>query len=340
MGDRASSARHRRVLAGAFVATLLTVQAPCGLAQELGAVEKNGARSSLEGELVTEVPIELVGRMLVVPVELRGQTLRFLLDTGATLGAVTRSVARRLGLKPVGHAKLSGASGQARVPVVETRLMRLGDARAGKWEKYLLNDEILAHDDQHRFDGIVGSDLLRYYDVLIDAPARVLRLYKRGTTGTNGGPVVGREEAVSFDRIRSGIIRFPVSVNGSTIDAILDSGSPALLLNPSAADATGVELTEQPLSDDPRGIGRGTVQTYGTRIDSIDVGTVRLEALGGEMADLPIFGQLGLGDRPAMLVGSPFFLRCALLISWAARELRFCRQPVLAAAAPWGQSRR
>ncbi len=324
--DRKDISGRRAAPAAVFVLMLLWALPAC--AQDYRAADGIESFSGLEGELLAEVPIEVDGKWLLVPVEARGRTYRFILDTGATTGAISRSLARQLGLKTVAEAKLSGASGQARVPVVTTKMLRLGDARAGSWEKYVLDDEVLADGDDRRFDGIIGSDLLKYYDVLIHAPARALRLYKRGTTDEDSGPVVGPDDALPFERVRRGIIRFEVTVNGSAVDAVLDSGSPALLLNPIAAAETGVTVTEEPVSEQARGVGSKEVPTYGARIASLGVGRVSLENLNGEVADLPIFGRLGLGDRAAMLLGSPFLLRCPLLISWSARELRFCRQAV------------
>jgi predicted aspartyl protease len=312
----------------AAVAVLLLLSALPARAQDFRAADRIESFSGLEGELLAEVPIEVDGNWLLVPVSARGRTYRFILDTGATTGAISRSLARQLGLQASAEAKLSGASGQARVPVVSTKMLRLGDARAGSWEKYVLDDEVLADGDDRRFDGIIGSDILRYYDALIDAPGRALYLYKRGTTDQDSGPVVGPADAVPFERIRRGIIRFEVLVNGSAVDAILDSGSPALLLNPAAAAVTDVTVTEKPLSDEARGVGSQEVPTYGARIASLRVGRASLEDLNGEVADLPIFGRLGLGDRPGMLLGSPFLLRCPLLISWGERELRVCRRPI------------
>lgn len=315
-----------RTRAGPALALSLSMLPLPLLAQDYRAAEGIESFSGLEGELLAEVPIEVDGRWLIVPVEARGRIYRFILDTGATTGAITRSLALQLGLRATAEAKLSGASGQARVPVVSTKMLRLGDVRAGNWEKYVLEDAVLADGDDHRFDGIVGSDLLKYYDVLIDAPGRALRLYKRGTTNEDSGPVVGPEDAVSFKRVRRGIIRLEVLVNGSVVDAVLDSGSPALLLNAAAADATGVTVSEEPVSEQSRGIGSEEVPTYGAQIASISVGRTSLEVLDGEVADLPIFGRLGLDDRPAMLLGSPLLLRCPVLISWSERELRFCRR--------------
>ncbi len=318
--------RWKYTVAVAVVAAVTVSRAAPG--QDFRAAEGVESFSALEGELVSEVPIEVEDRWLVVPVEGHGQAFRFIMDTGATTGAVSKSVARRLGLEPVAAAKLSGASGQARAHVVSTRVLRLGAARAGEREKYVLDDEVLADGDERRFDGIVGSDLLKYYDVLIDAPAGVLRVYRRGTTDSNSGGVVGPSQAVPFERVRRGIIRLEVEVNGSVVDAVLDSGSPALILNAAAAEAANLQVSEHPVSEQVRGLGSEKVSTFEARIDSIRVGPTVLRSLPGEVADLPIFGRLGLDDRPAMLLGSPVLLRCAVLISWRDRTLRFCRHPL------------
>ena len=280
---------------------------------------------ALEGDLVAEVPLEVEGNWLIVPVWGRGETLRFILDTGASSGSISESLARRHRLRAVGEARLSGASGSDRVSVVDVRWLRLGRASTGDREKFVLGDHVLSDGDDHRFDGIVGADLLRYYDVLIDAPAGLLRLYRPGTTGSEGGPVVGPSLAVPFERLRRGLIRLEVSVNGHPVAAVLDTGSPTVLLNPIAAEAVGVTLAEEPLSEGARGVGSKAVTTYGGRVDAIQVGETRFESVDVEVADLPIFGRLGLGGRPAMLLGSPVLLGCPLLISYKERALRFCR---------------
>ncbi len=283
------------------------------------------AFTALEGELVAEVPLEVEGSWLIVPVRGRGETLRFIFDTGSSSGSVSERLARRHGLRAVGEARLSGASGRDRVSVVDGRWLRLGSASTGDREKFVLGDHVLSDGDDRRFDGIIGADLLRYYDVLIDAPAGLLRLYQPGTAGSEGGPVVGPSLAVPFERLRRGIIQLEVSVNGHPVTAVLDTGSPTVLLNPIAADAVGLTLAEEPLSEGARGVGSKAVTTYGGRVDAIQVGETRFESVDVEVADLPIFGRLGLGGRPAMLLGSPVLLGCPLLISYKERALRFCR---------------
>ena len=283
------------------------------------------APTALEGKLVAEVPLEVEGSWLIVPVWGRGETLRFIFDTGSSSGSVSESLARRHGLRVVGEARLSGASGRDRVSVVDARWLRLGSASTGGREKFVLADHVLSDGDGRRFDGIIGADLLRYYDVLIDAPAGLLRLYRPGTAGLEGGPVVGPTLAVPFERLRRGLIRLEVSVNGHPVTAVLDTGSPTVLLNLIAADAVGLTLAEEPLSEGARGVGSKAITTYGARVDAIQVGETRFESVDVEVADLPIFGRLGLGGRPAMLLGSPVLLGCPLLISYKERALRFCR---------------
>ena len=145
-GTDQTNISSRRVELAIAVALVVLSALPVR-AQDFRAADGIESFSGLEGELLTEVPIEVDGEWLIVPVEARGRSYRFILDTGATTGAITRSLARQLGLQAVGEAKLSGASGLARVPVVTTKLLRLGDVRAGNWEKYVLDDEVLADGD-------------------------------------------------------------------------------------------------------------------------------------------------------------------------------------------------
>ncbi len=324
-GDSRTSVRPAATV-GLFAALFAAESGNPVYCQDFRAAEGVESFTSLEGELVTEVPIELEGNWLIVPVDARGRMLRFILDTGATAGAVARSVARRLNLPIVAQARLSGASGRALAPVAEVRWLRVGEARSGDFQKWVLSDGLLSDGDDLRFDGIVGSDLLKYYDILIDVPSRMLKLYKRGTTSANSGPVVGQASAVPFKRQLGGIIRFDVLVNGETVAAILDTGSPSMILNTVAAEAAGVTVSDEPVSEEARGIGSEKVPTYSASIDALEVGSVQLDSVDGEVADLPIFDRLGLDDEPAMLLGSPFLLRCPLLISWRERELRFCRR--------------
>jgi predicted aspartyl protease len=277
-----------------------------------------------DADLVAEIPLLLDGNWLVVPVEVRGDTLRFLLDTGANRGAVSRRVADRLRLRRTATALVTGASGLARVPVVEAGWIRLEDARMGDPQKFVLEDGILTDSEGRTFDGIIGADLLPQYDVLIDVPSETLRLYKAGSTAGIAGPVVGPELALPLERIRRGLIGLEVGVNGRPVGAILDTGSPVLLLNKLAASRAGAAATSAPVSETVRGVGSAKILTFGTTIGSIQLGASELTDFVAEIADLPVFGRLGFGNEPAMLLGTPVVLACPLLISYRDRTLRFC----------------
>lgn len=280
-----------------------------------------------KAHLVAEVPLQREGNWLVVPVEARGDTLRFLLDTGANRGAVSRRVAERLRLRRVASALVTGASGLDRVPVVEAGWIRLDDARMGHSHKFVLQDGVLVDSEGRQFDGIIGADLLHQYDVLIDVPAATLRLYKPGSTGELTGPVVGVERSLPLERIRRGLVGLQVGVNGRPVSAILDTGSPVLLLNQRAASAAGAAATSAPVSESVRGVGSAKIQTYGTTIGAIQLGSTELVDFVAEIADLAVFGRLGLGDAPAMLLGTPAVVECPLLISYRKDTLRFCPSP-------------
>jgi predicted aspartyl protease len=278
-------------------------------------------------DLVAELPLQVEGNWLVVPVEVRGDTLRFLFDTGANRGAVSRRVADRLRLRRAATALVTGASGLARVPVVEAGWIRLDKARMGVPQKFVLEDGVLTDSEGREFDGIIGADLLPMYDVLIDVPAERLRLYRAGSTGGLTGPVVELERALPLERIRRGLVGLEVGVNGRPVSAILDTGSPVLLLNRLAASSANAAATSAPVSEGVRGVGSAKIQTYGTTIGSIQLGSTELMDFVAEVADLPVFGRLGFGDEPAMLLGTPAVLECPLLISYRKDTLRFCHSP-------------
>lgn len=276
------------------------------------------------GELVAELPLLAQGPWLVVPVEGRaGDTLRFILDTGATIGAVSRRVAERYRLRPAAEMRVSGASGFERLPVVEFPALRLDGVRMRR-HRIVLPDDALADAGTGAFDGLIGADLLDRYDVLIDAPAGTLRLYRSGSAGA-GGPVVGPEQAIPFERVRRRLVRLVVRVNGHPVPAILDSGSPSHVLSRAAAELAGAPVTPSPVSEGRRGVGWGAVPTHGAYVDRLEVGPHRIDALAAEVADLSVFDRLGFGSGPVMLLGAPLLRECPVLISWRREMVRVCR---------------
>jgi hypothetical protein len=123
---------------------------------------------------------------------------RFLVDTGASLSSVAPRVARRLDLPAAGQVRATSAGGDGTLALVRAPALGLG------WRRlrvpWLV---VLPGDPDHplaAFDGIVGQDILRQLDYLIDVrrgelwlspPRELLATYPftRLDAGGRGGPL-------------------------------------------------------------------------------------------------------------------------------------------------------
>lgn len=109
---------------------------------------------------------------------------RFLLDTGASLSSVAPRVARRLGLPAAGRIRATSAGNDGTLALVHAPAFELGPRRLRV--PWLV---VLPDDRRHPlagFDGILGQDVLRQLDYLVDVrrgglwlapPAHLLATY-------------------------------------------------------------------------------------------------------------------------------------------------------------------
>jgi predicted aspartyl protease len=137
-----------------------------------------------------EVPLELAGpgeAALLVPVHVNGQgPFRFVLDTGATLTCVDRTLAGRLELpaaRGVGGIGV-GVGGTGEMALVRIDSVRVGEARAMELTGCAVD---LAHAARVglEIDGLLGLDFLRAFRVTLDFERNVLVLER---AGGDGGP--------------------------------------------------------------------------------------------------------------------------------------------------------
>ena len=91
---------------------------------------------------------------------------RFLIDTGASLSSVAPRVARRLDLPAAGRIHATSAGSDGTLALVRAPALELG------WRRLRLPWLVVLPDDRDHplagFDGILGQDVLRQLDYLID----------------------------------------------------------------------------------------------------------------------------------------------------------------------------
>lgn len=233
-----------------------------------------------DGTGPVEIPLRIQGGRLVVPVQAPdGARLEFVLSTGSTVTVLSRSAAASLGQ----DAALT--MGGFPVPMD-------GSTR--------VEDDELTYDGA-ALDGMISSNMLNQFDVLVDAPGGRLVLEPPGRSVDWEG--VTMSEPIRL-RIYHGIaLGLDVELDGRPYAAALDLGTPTLVVNEPARSQLniGAEAT-------------GTLALGATRFEDLPVRAL----------DLEILGRWDPNGNGFVLVGAPITYDCALSISWVHRELRTC----------------
>lgn len=233
------------------------------------------------GSGAVEVPLRVHDGRLWVPVRAAdGTDLAFLLSTGSAVTVLSETGARRLGDAPV--ATLAGE------PIPMEGRQTFDDARL----------EI----GGRTFDGILGSNTLNPYDLLIDGPGE--RLVLRPASGRDAPwPGVELSEPVRLRVYHGVVIGLDVELGGRRYPAMLELGAPGILVNERV-------LAELGLAD-------------GGRAD-LRVGTATFAGLAVRESDHPAIGRFSPDGDGFVLVGSALPLACPVALSWVRQELRTC----------------
>jgi predicted aspartyl protease len=193
---------------------------------------------------VAQVPLELRNHVFVVPVTINGHAIDMLLDTGAQKSLLGEAVVQRLNLvrDARSNTSLTGLSGTSTRPDARIDGMAIGAVR-------LAVDRlpVSSFGGNQPFDGILGLDVLRRYDLDIDGPKRVLTLYRARRCER---PPPWHEPAMLIDgfSIRTGWLKLPFRLDGIEGTGFLDTGASNTMITPRMARRLG--LNEQVLAND------------------------------------------------------------------------------------------
>lgn len=159
---------------------------------------------------------------------------RFGIDSGAEGSTVSLALARRLGLPAIAVFDDFTMAGVARVPLVRLEGLRLGRGGpevAGTTAGVI---DLGRWTSRHDLDGVLGGDVLREFDYLIDFDRRRLTLGR--------GDLVIDEPAgrrvrlpLRFERDRP-VVSWP-RPSGAPLPLVLDTGSAALIVDRLEASA-------------------------------------------------------------------------------------------------------
>lgn len=229
---------------------------------------------------VIEVPLRVENGRLVVQIKTSdGHDLDFILSTGNTTTVLAESTAAHLG----DHPRLA-----------------LGDAVVDTEDVATVPDSQLEVDGT-QYHGIIASNTLNQFDVLVDAPAGRLLLKSIGARVE--WPGMSLSEPVRLRVFHGMILALDVSAGDHIFGAMLDLGTSDVLANPAAGEKLGFQ-------------GDGFV--------TIGVGETMFRDTPVRVSDLEVFKRFDPEGAGFILLGASLAYDCAVSISWVHREIRTC----------------
>ena len=157
-------------------------------------------------ERVSQVPMTLISGHVTVHASVNGKDFIMGVDTGGLSSGLTTAAYNRLGI--AGHR---------------------GNLRIGDLEWDYLN--IVGMEAFPGVDGLIAPDILDRYDAEIDFNSKTFNLFKPHPCSGRAVYWVGSYTVVPFTLTRFGHVRVPVTLDGQTTYAILDTGAPVTALS-------------------------------------------------------------------------------------------------------------
>jgi hypothetical protein len=251
---------------------------------------------------IVEQLVQDESNSVIVPVRVNGHMLRFILDSGATISALTPTAARKLGIRPTGWTLVN----DVKTPIAYVESVAVGQA-VHRSHRIAVVNLPAAQRMNVEYDGILGLDVLARYDVVIDFAQHRLALLPIGSASRSDA---AREMVrVGFRPSRHGLVLMTADVEFISIPALLDLGAQYSLVNRAACAMGGVTV--------------GTM----TRLSQVHVGKLDLGQWRMLVGDLPIFRRSGLMPGPAIVLGADLFAQRTVVLAYKERAVYLSRGP-------------
>ncbi|MHA2003099.1 MAG: aspartyl protease family protein [Candidatus Thorarchaeota archaeon] len=263
-----------------------------------------------------------------VPVMINGQgPFTFVLDTGASMTTISKSLVDQLGIQTYEGEKKGAVGVGGNEVSVKTALLEtfeIGGLAHQDEEVGVIDFESIFGSQGHCGYGVIGHSILKNYKVRVHYGSLFLRMEK-----SNGYLSDDKLEWIPFNYLAdTHLIGVPVFINGKgPIDHILDTGSSGNVMTPSVAVELGVseQLPNSAVEatgcsgGECVGIG-GRAVGYGTMIRSISIGSALLSDTIMGVMDLAIACPDGKKIDYG-IIGYPFLKDYELVIDYPNQKL-------------------
>lgn len=221
------------------------------------------------------------GDLISVPVSIRGNTYRFMLDTGSTRTVCDKSLQPELG-KPIGRAKARTATGTFTSPVFQSSALKVGRLRPATSMPLVIADlSYMRSVADHDIRGILGMDFLSDHVVRLDFDRSELQFLARA------GIDPAEPVPMQFNDRREPTVTVSIGSVGK-LDFVIDTGYVGLASG-GISSARFVELVRRGLIKE-RG---GTVLATATEMTEDRCGILAELSLEHFMHSRLLFDELG-----------------------------------------------
>ena len=234
---------------------------------------------------------------MTVPVSVQGAgPFRFLVDTGADRTAISRDIVNQLKLVAGSDASLHSIAGVSTVATATVPNLQLTRSPVRVVDAPILERANMGA------DGILGVDSLRSQRIVFDFEGQTMSIV----------PSAAREKmrddhdaiVIQASRRNGRLVVTEARINGRSLTVVLDTGAQVSVGN----DALRRQLLGRRVPGDSQTVELQSVT--GAKLTGeymfvreLSLGGVSLRDLAVVFADAHTFKQLGLNDRPALLLG-------------------------------------
>lgn len=263
-------------------------------------------------------------RLFLIDVQVDGKPALMALDTGADRTALSPLAAARLGLPPATlmPERFFTIGGSSQVSSTAMQSVAFGHVRVGPGPIDILpSSQGAAGTGELGFDGVLGGDILRRYQLDLDFSHQRIRLYE----GTRcPGPLPGwpaEVAAVPFTtRPDSHMVGVSATLNGIPLKALLDTGMEASVVWQTGARE--LKVAPDDLAHDPPiellGIGPGGMSARLHRFLTLSLGAA-------VVPDAAVAVGADRSEGPLMIVGDNVLATRRVWIDYVARQVHFAR---------------
>ncbi|MBY0563532.1 MAG: aspartyl protease family protein [Hyphomonadaceae bacterium] len=257
---------------------------------------------------------------IVAPILVNGQgPFRFIIDTGANRSAVSRPLAQRLGLAPIGVGAVHTVHEVTNAPLVAVDSLAYGGIVFSGGQMPVLESPVLAGED-----GLLGVDGMRDRRLMLDFANRCIEIAE----SDNARRLRGGWTSVRGELRFGHLVMIEGSVRRRRINVLIDTGSSASLANTALrTELAGltVEATQTRLQA-VRALTAGAPILLDTAIilPRITIGGIEARAIVAFIGDFHIFELWGLADEPTLLIGMDVLSRAdAIAIDYGRGSVHF-----------------